>query len=257
MLTTLYNRLRHDYKAAPLWQRSMLLLLLAIIFFFVVIRPSFVVYLREVHDLEFLRNQLVRKQQADTLLLADESTIVANNKRTQETLMPQLWTKAQLRTVLERVLRKHTALVLQIDFNDQRAIDYGLLVGVPVTLKANVVPAQSDALILDLLNIGFGQVATIEYSNSVLTAELLYVYTKQPSRKPQKNSTVGKAKTVYKKIYPRIQGFYSSAGKVSVICANRFYRVGENCGGYIIVSINAAQKHITLKRNNEIITLRK
>ena len=256
MLITLYNRLRHDYKVAPLWQRGMLLLLLAIIFFFVVIRPGFGVYLRQVHDLDFLRNQLVRKQQADTLLLADEPTILGNNKHTQETLVPQLWTKSQLRAVLDRVLRKHTALVLQIDFNDQRAIDYGLLVGVPVSLKANVASAQSEALITDLLDIGFGQVVTMEYINSVLTAEVLYLYTKQPNQKPRQGYTK-KVNSVYKKVSPHIQGFYSSAGKIRVICENRLYRVGENCGEYLIVSINALQKTVTLKRNNEIITVRK
>lgn len=255
MFANLYSRLRHDYKAAPLWQRLMLLLLLAIIFFFVVIRPSFVVYLREIHDLEFLRNQLVRKQQSDKLLLADEATILVNNKKTQETLAPKLWTKKQLQTLIDRTLRKHTALVLQIDFEDQLAIDYGTLVGVPVIVKANVAPAHSEALISELLNIGFGQARSIDYLNSVLTAELLYVYTKKPSQKPLvfKNKT----QTIAVRNYPRIQGFYSSAGKVRVICANRLYRVGETCGEYLIVSINAVQKTVTLKRNNEIITVRK
>jgi len=257
VLATFFSRLNHEYRAAPLWQKLLLLALVAVLFFFVVIRPSFLVYLKQVRILEIERNELVHQLQANKMLVRDIMAIEKNARTVQETRSMQVWTLPQLKNVLARTIRQHTALVFQCDYNFQQSIDYGVVSAIPVMIKLNVLPAQAEPLLTDLLNIGFGQVRQIDYVNQVMTLDILYVYTnKKAGRQLIQKKPVAK-RTVLAQVYPRIQGFFTSGKNLGVICNNRVYRVGERCGKYTILKIQPTLRQVVFEYRGKSITVRK
>lgn len=254
------NRFRHDYRAAPLWQKLLLLLLLAGVFFFIVIRPAFLVHVKQINVLESERKQLVSHLQLNKMLVRDAAAIEKNAKLIQEARSVQVLTLPQLKMVLASTLRKHTRLVLQCDYNAANTLDYGLVAAIPVVIKVNIVPVSAEPLLTSLLDIGFGQVRSIEYVNQVLTMEILYLYTKKNNgtkfiQKQSKGSLL-KQKTRIEAI-PQIQGFFTQGGSNGVICNNRVYYVGAVVGKYTILKIQPTLRQVVFGYKGKSITVRK